>query len=73
MMKRTTGLAGILPLALETRPTVNTAAAAYYMHLRPQTMRAHAAYGTGALKPFVLGGRLHWSTEDIRRVLGVSA
>ena len=57
------------PLELETRPTVNTAAAAHYLHLAQQTMRIYACRENGPLR---INSRLHWKTEDIRRLLGVS-
>ena len=60
------------PLELETRPTVNTAAAAHYLHLAPQTMRIYACRENGPLRPRRINGRLHWVTADIRKLLGVS-
>ncbi len=60
------------PLELETRPTVNTAAAAHYLHLAPQTMRIYACRENGPLRPRRINGRLHWLTADIRRLLGVA-
>jgi hypothetical protein len=63
------------PLELETRPTVDTAAAAHYLHLAPQTMRIFACRETGPIRPRRLPGssKLHWATADIRRLLGVAA
>ncbi len=63
------------PLELETRPTVDTAAYAFYMHLAPQTARIHACKETGPIRPIRIPGssKLHWPTAEIRRVLGVSA
>lgn len=60
------------PLECESRPTVGTPAAAFYLRLQQQTMRAHACYETGPLRPIRIGNRLHWKTEDIRRLLGVA-
>lgn len=60
------------PLELETRPTVNTAAAAHYLHLAPQTMRIYACRENGPLRPRRINGRLHWVTADIRKLLGVA-
>jgi hypothetical protein len=60
------------PLAQEFRPTVDTAAAAHYLHLAPQTMRIYACKENGPLRALRINGRLHWKTEDIRRLLGVS-
>ena len=59
------------PLELETRPTVDTAAA-HYLHLAPQTMRIYACRETGPLRPRRINGRLHWATADIRRLLGMA-
>lgn len=57
------------PLELETRPTVNTAAAAYYLHYAQQSMRIFACKNSGPLRPVRIGNRLHWKTDDIRRLL----
>lgn len=64
-----------VPLELETRPTVDTAAAAHYLHLAPQTMRIHACRETGVIRPVRIPGsaKLHWPTAEIKRVLGVLA
>jgi hypothetical protein len=63
------------PLALETRPTVDTAAYAYYMHIAPQTARIHACKESGPIRPLRIPGssKLHWPVAEIRRVLGVTA
>lgn len=60
------------PLELEHRPTVNTAAAAHYLHLAQQTMRIYACKENGPLRPLRINGRLHWATADIRKLLGVA-
>ena len=63
----------VTPLALETRPAVDTAAAAYYLSRRPQTLRGWASKtGTGPLEPIRINGRLAWKTADLRRLLGVA-
>ena len=56
-----------------TRPTVNTAAAAYYLNRRPQTLRCWAVYQDGAVNPIRISGRLAWPVSELRRVLGVPA
>lgn len=62
------------PLETVTRPTVDTAAAAYYLNRKPQTLRGWACFdGTGPIRAFRINGRLAWKVEDLRRVLGVSA
>ena len=63
------------PLELETRPTVDTAAAAHYLHLAQQTLRIYACREQGAIRPLRIPGsaKLHWRTADIRKLLGVPA
>jgi hypothetical protein len=63
-----------IPLELETRPTVETAAAAHYLHLAPQTLRIYACRENGPIRPRRIPGssKLHWSTDDIRSLLGVA-
>jgi hypothetical protein len=63
------------PLELETRPTVETAAASHYLHLAPQTMRIHACRQTGPIRVIRIPGsaKLHWPVAEIRRVLGVAS
>ena len=61
------------PLALETRPAVDTAAAAHYLSRRPQTLRGWACLENGPLRPSRINGRLAWSVSEIRILLGVSA
>ena len=59
------------PLALETRPAVDTAAAAHYLSRRPQTLRGWACLENGPLRPIRINGRLAWPVAEIRRLLGV--
>jgi hypothetical protein len=61
------------PLALETRPAVDTAAAAYYLSRRPQTMRGWACLENGPIRPIRINGRLAWPVSEIKKLLGVSA
>jgi hypothetical protein len=61
------------PLHLETRPAVDTAAAAHYLGRRPQTLRCWACHEDGPLRPIRVNGRLMWRTAEIRRLLGVAA
>lgn len=62
------------PLELETRPTVDTAAAAHYLHLAKQTLRIFACKECGPIRPRRIPGssKLHWVTNDIRKLLGVA-
>lgn len=61
------------PLDTVTRSTISTDEAAYYLHLRPQTMRAHACKQTLGTSPLRISGRLHWRTSDISALLNGSA
>lgn len=61
------------PLESVTRPAVDTAAAAYYLNRRPQTLRMWACLENGPLRPIRINGRLAWPVSELRRVLGVSA
>ena len=63
---------GYPPLDSVTRPTVNTAAAAYYLNRRPQTCRIWASQESGPLRPMRINGRLAWPVADIRRLLGLT-
>ena len=62
------------PLALETRPAVDTAAAAYYLSRRPQTLRGWACLENfpDGLRCFRINGRLAWPVAGLRKVLGVA-
>jgi len=60
------------PLELETRPTVDTAATAYYLHKAQQTLRIWACKENGPIRPIRVGAHLHWKTSDIRKLLGVA-
>ena len=61
------------PLESITRPTVDTAAAAYYLNRKPQTLRGHACNEDGPIRPIRINGRLAWPVSELRRVLGVAA
>lgn len=61
-----------IPLEHETRPTVGTAAAAFYLRKAAQTMRIYACKENGPIRPIRIGAHLHWKTEDIRKLLGVA-
>jgi hypothetical protein len=57
------------PLERETRPTVNTEQAAYYLNRKPQTLRAWACLENGPIRPVRINGRLAWAVADIKRLL----
>ena len=56
-----------------TRPNVDTAAAAFYMNRRPQTLRAWACLENGPLRPVRISGRLAWPVSELKRVLGIQS
>ena len=55
-----------------TRPTVDTAAAAYYLSRKHQTLRGWACLENGPLRPLRINGRLAWRVADLRNLLGVA-
>lgn len=59
------------PLGSVTRPTVDTAAAAYYLNRKQQTLRGWACLENGPLRPMRIHGRLAWPVAELKRVLGV--
>lgn len=59
------------PLDQETRPAVGTAAAAYYLDRKMQTLHIWACKENGPVRPIRVGGRLAWPVAEIRRVLGM--
>ena len=70
---QTTALQQFPPLESVTRPTVDTATAAYYLNRRPQTPRTWAMNsGTGPVPCIRINGRLAWPVSELRRVLGVA-
>ena len=70
---QTTALQQFPPLESVTRPTVDTATAAYYLNRRPQTLRTWAMNsGTGPVSCIRISGRLAWPVSELRRVLGVA-
>ena len=56
-------------LASVTRPAIDTAAAAYYLNRRPQTLRIWACREDGPLRPLRINGRLAWPVAEVRRIL----
>lgn len=57
------------PLETVNRPAVDTAAAAYYLTRRPQTLRGWACHEDGPLRPIRINGRLAWPVAEIRNLL----
>lgn len=61
------------PLESVSSPTVDTAAAAFYLNRRPQTLRAWACRsGTGPIEPRRINGRLAWPVAEIKALMGVA-
>lgn len=60
------------PLELVNKPTVDTAAAAYYLSRKPQTCRAWACLENGPIRPLRINGRLAWPVADLKKLLGVA-
>lgn len=65
-------LAMFVPLDKETRPGVETAAAAHYLNRKSQTLRIWACKENGPLRPRRINGRLMWLTADIRKLCGMT-
>lgn len=59
-------------LAHETRAAVDTETAAFHLNRAQQTLRIWACRENGPLRPIRIYGRLHWKTDDLRRLLGVT-
>ena len=60
------------PIALqfETRVALTTLEAAFHLNRKQQTLRMWACNENGPLKPRRINGRLFWSTNEIRTLLG---
>ena len=52
------------------RPAVDTAAAAYYLNRKQQTLRCWACHEDGPIRPLRIHGRLAWPVVELRRILG---
>ena len=60
------------PLESITRPAVDTAAAAYYLNRKPQTLRGWACNEDGPIRPVRLNGRLAWKVADLIQLLEIA-
>lgn len=58
-------------LELVTKPTVDTAHAAYLLNRRPQTLRCWAM-NQHPIRPLNINGRLAWPVSELKRMLGVA-
>ena len=59
-----------VPLEDEFRAVVGTAAAAYYLNRKEQTLRSWSCHQNGPLSPMKINGRLIWFVVDICRIVG---
>lgn len=59
-------------LEAESRAAVDTETAAFHLNRAQQTLRIWACRENGPLRPIRVHGRLHWKTDDLRRLLGVA-
>lgn len=55
-----------------TRPTVDTATAAFYINRKAQTLRGWACHDNGPIRPLRIHGRLAWPVESLRKLTGVA-
>lgn len=60
------------PLELEHRSTIPTDEAALHLCRKPQTLRWWASRKIGPLRPTRIHGRLHWSVNELKRLLGIT-
>jgi hypothetical protein len=60
-----------VPLEREIRTAIPTDAAAYYLNRKAQTLRIWACYENGPIKPIRINGRLLWSVNAIKELLGI--
>lgn len=57
------------PLEQETRSTLPTEVAAYYLNRKPQTLRVWACMENGPIRAIRIHGRLAWPVAEIRALL----
>ncbi|RII84030.1 hypothetical protein [Neopusillimonas maritima] len=62
---------GCTALDALTKPTVDTATAAFYLNRKPQTLRVWACRENGPIRPLRVNGRLAWRVADIKAIIGV--
>jgi len=62
------------PLELVTKPNLTTSEAAFYLNRATHTLNIWACRsGTGPIVPKRIGGRLAWSTAEVKALAGVAA
>lgn len=57
----------------EKRTHVGTACAAYWLGRKQQTLRGWACFEDGPIRPVRINGRLAWSVDEIRRLMGLGS
>jgi hypothetical protein len=70
LQKDSAGARSFPAFELVTGPVLDTAAAAHYLNRRPQTLRGLACYENGPIRPTRINGRLAWSVQVLRGLLG---
>ena len=60
----------LTPLKDEARTALPTEEAALQLSLKSQTLRVWACKDNGPIRPVRINGRLLWSVEDLRKLLG---
>ncbi len=58
------------PLEAETRTTVGTDAAAYYLSRKPNTLRKWHHHGEGPISAVRVHGRLAWPVARLKELAG---
>ena len=59
-------------LQKEMRAVLTTSEAAYHLNRSSQTLRSWACFESGPILPIRINGRLAWSTQQLRDLLGVN-
>ena len=59
------------PINEQTHEVLNIAETSWYLRMAKQTLRIWACTGKGPITPLKIGGRLHWRTSDVKKLLGV--
>jgi hypothetical protein len=58
-----------LPLEHDPRVAIDTAAAAFHLNRRPQTLRIWACKENGPIRPIRINGRLAWPIDELRKLV----
>lgn len=63
---------GFPSIRKETRERVGTNCAAFWLGRSPKTLRNWSSQADGPIRPTRVAGRLAWSVQEIRTLLGVT-